>query len=143
MKNIGKYQGTPCYECTRDELYDLFLKKDKNTSKNIYIVDGVMVKNGIIIGYYDGMYVKEAYDGTPYFLPEKNNKWDEKFVEEVRAKQEERVSYSKKSNETKTENETAEVAIATSYEDLVNQKIDFGNYSKIVDEFFALLENEA
>lgn len=131
MKNIGKYQGVFCYECTKDELDEL-LREGKDSDKYIYIANGVMVRRGIVIGYYDGQHVKEVYNETPYFLPEKNSKWNEKFVEGVRAKQEERVSYSKKSNETSVD--------VLSYEDLVNQKIDFGNYSKIVDEFFALLE---
>ena len=43
-----------------------------------------------------------------------------------------------KNNET----EAAETSADVSYEDLVNQEINFGNYSKIVDEFFALLEGE-
>lgn len=136
MKNIGRYQGTPCYECTKDELYDL-LREGKGNDINIYIVNGVMVKKGIIIGYYDGNTVKEDYKGTPYLsemiYSEMKSKWDE----EERAKQ----YYSKK--KSKWDDETEAVATASSYEDLVKQDIDFGNYSKIVDEFFALLENEA
>jgi hypothetical protein len=46
-----------------------------------------------------------------------SSKWDEKFVEDVKA--------------TET---------AASYEELVKQDINFGNYSTVVDEFFALLE---
>ena len=143
MKNIGRYQGTPCYECTRDELYDL-LREGKGNDINIYIADGVMVKKGIIIGYYDGNTVKEDYKGTPYLsemiYSEMKSKWDE----EERAKQEEKVYYSKKKSkwDDETEAEAAEVATATSYESLVKQDIDFNDYSKIVDEFFALLEGE-
>ena len=139
MKNIGRYQGTPCYECTRDELYDLFLKKDRDSSKNIYIVDGVMVKNNIIIGHYDGQRVKENYDGIPYFasMAKETFTVNKGFTEEFKVKPEETK---KKSNKAEAKNETAVAVSDVSYEDLVNQEINFGNYSKIVDEFFALLE---
>ena len=50
-----------------------------------------------------------------------NSKWDEKFVEEVKAKQEGHMT-------------------VASYEELVKQDIDFGRYSTVVDQFFALLE---
>ena len=52
MKNIGRYQGIPCYECMKDELDDL-LREGKGNDNNIYIANGVMVKKSIIIGYYD------------------------------------------------------------------------------------------
>ena len=50
-----------------------------------------------------------------------NSKWKEEFVEEVREVQEGQVT-------------------EATYEELVKQKIDFGMYSTVVDEFFALLE---
>jgi hypothetical protein len=50
-----------------------------------------------------------------------NSKWDEEFVEEVKAAQESRMT-------------------VASYEELVKQDIDFGKYSTVVDQFFALLE---
>ena len=125
MKNIGKYQGTSCFQCTKDELDDL-LRKGKDDDKKIYIANGVMVKNGIIIGYYDGMYVKEDYSGTRYFV-----------ATAPKEEKESEVFYSKKKSKW---DETATAVSNVSYEDLVKQDIDFGNYSKIVDEFFALLE---
>ena len=129
MKNIGKYQGIPCFECTKEELYDL-LREDKDDGRNIYIANGIMVKKGIVIGYYDGQRVKDDYNETPYletisskdkvFYSKRKSKWDE---------------------EVETETEVAETsADVSSYDELVKQNIDFSNYSKVVDQFFATLE---
>lgn len=132
MKNIGKYNGVPCYTCTNSEWKNCYDKGTDN-GKQIFIIDGVMVKNNKIIGHYDGTHVKDRYDEQPYYVEVKvdrpkevsftaeNSKWDKEFVEEVRAKQEGRMT-------------------AASYEELVKQDIDFGKYSTVVDEFFALLE---
>ena len=138
MKNIGKYNGIPCYTCTNVEWKDLY-DGGKDNGKQIFIIDGVMVRNNKIVGHYDGTHVKDRYDEQPYFVEVKvdnsdvmafnkqkkatftaeNSKWDEKFVEEVK---------------------TAGTAVAASYEELVKQDIDFGKYSTVVDQFFALLE---
>lgn len=134
MKNIGKYQGVFCYTCTHKEWYEHY-KAGYNLEDYIFIIDGVMVRNNKIIGYYDGSRVEDRYDEKPYYVEKNkamngsrkvtitadNSKWDEKFVEEVKAMQEGRMT-------------------TASYEELVNQVIDFSNYSTIVDEFFALLE---
>lgn len=141
MKNIGKYNGVPCYTCTNVEWHDCY-KKGQDNGKQIFIIDGTMVQNNKIVGYYDGTHVKDRYDGQIYYVEVKvdnhdvmnlpkqhkkaiftveNSKWDEKFVEEMRAKQEGCMT-------------------VASYEDLVSQVIDFGKYSTVVDEFFALLE---
>ena len=140
MKNIGKYNGIPCYTCTDSEWYECYRKGNDN-GKQIFIIDGVMVQKNKIVGHYDGTHVKDRYDEQPYFVDVKadngdvmafnkqkkatstaeNSKWDEKFVEEVKTKQEGRVT------------------VAT-YEELVKQDIDFGKYSTVVDQFFALLE---
>ena len=129
MKNIGKYNGIPCYTCTNVEWKDCYDRGNDN-GKQIFIIDGVMVQKNKIIGYYDGQHVKDRYDEQPYYVEVKidnqkkatftaeNSKWDEKFVEEVKA------------------TETA----VSSYEELVKQDIDFGEYSTVVDQFFALLE---
>jgi hypothetical protein len=138
MKNIGNYNGIPCYECSHREYIDTY-NKDLDNGKQIFIVDGTMIRQNVIVGHYDGHHVKDSYDGKVYYRnddvmsfktpdPKKkvivtaeNSKWDEKFVEEVRA--------------------TQAVPMQTaSYEELVNQTIDFGKYSTVVDEFFALLE---
>lgn len=135
MKNIGKYEGVPCYECTHKEYVNTY-NSNLDNGKQIFIIDGIMVKQNVIIGKYDGQRVKDLYDGQVYYCNDDvmnfnkqkkasftadNSKYDEKFVEEVKAKQEERMT-------------------AASYEELVKQDIDFRRYSTVVDEFFALLE---
>lgn len=135
MKNIGKYNGIPCYECTYKEYVDAY-NKDLDTGKQIFIIDGTMVRQNVIVGKYDGQRVKDLYDGRVYYrnddvmefnkqkkasVTADNSKWDEKFVEEVKTTQESQVT-------------------AASYEELVKQDIDFRRYSTVVDEFFALLE---
>ena len=138
MKNIGKYNGIPCYTCTNTE-WKSYYDKGKDNGSQIFIIDGVMIRNNKIIGVYDGTHVKDRYDEQPYYVEVKvdngdvmafnkqkkatltadNSKWDEKFVEEVKA---------------------TEAVTAASYEELVKQDINFGKYSTVVDEFFALLE---
>ena len=139
MKNIGKYIGIPCYTCTNTE-WKSYYDKGKDDGKQIFIIDGIMVRNNKIVGHYDGQHVKDRYDEQPYFVAvatkdngdvmafnkqkkatftAENSKWDEKFVEEVKA---------------------TGTATAASYEELVKQDIDFGKYSTVVDQFFALLE---
>lgn len=135
MKNIGKYNSIPCYECTHKEYVNTY-NSNLDNGKQIFIIDGTMVRQNVIIGKYDGQRVKDLYDGQVYYRNDDvmnfnkqkkasftadNSKYDEKFVEEVKAKQEERVT-------------------AASYEELVKQDIDFRRYSTVVDEFFALLE---
>lgn len=135
MKNIGKYNSIPCYECTHKEYVDAY-NKDLDTGKQIFIIDGTMVRQNVIVGKYDGQRVKDLYDGRVYYrnddvmefnkqkkasVTADNSKWDEKFVEEVKMKQEGQMT-------------------VASYEELVKQDIDFGKYSTVVDQFFALLE---
>lgn len=127
MKNLGKYQGALCFECSEKEYQRIFNRGDDN-GKHIYIVNGTMIRKNKIIGYYDGNYVEDIYDGQSYFKTDvkdnhdvmsftaENSKWDEKFV-----KQESHMT-------------------VASYEELIKQDIDFRKYSTIVDEFFALLE---
>ena len=66
MKNIGKYQGVPCYECSDKEYKDV-LKSGQDDNK-IFIIDGTMVRKNIIIGYYNGSFVNDVYDGVPYVV---------------------------------------------------------------------------
>lgn len=135
MKNIGKYNGIPCYTCTNVEWKDCYDNGNDN-GKQIFIIDGTMVRQNVIIGKYDGQRVKDLYDGQVYYRNDdvmnfnkqkkasftaENSKWDEKFIEEVKAAQESRMT-------------------AVSYEELVKQDINFGKYSTVVDQFFALLE---
>lgn len=130
MKNIGKYHGIPCYECTR-KAYMAY--KDLDDGSKIFIIDGTMVRENIIVGKYDGKHVTDLYDGRIYCLPDEkkkatftaeNSKWDEKFVEEVKTAQESRSG----------------TTVVVPYEELVKQDFDFKKYSTIVDQFFALLE---
>lgn len=135
MKNIGKYNGIPCYECTHKEYVDAY-NKDLDTGKQIFIIDGTMVRQNVIVGKYDGQRVKDLYDGRVYYRNDDvmefnkqkkasvtvdNSKWNEKFTEEVKTAQESQMT-------------------AASYEELVKQDIDFRKYSTVVDQFFALLE---
>ena len=136
MKNIGKYNGILCYTCTNVEWKDAY-DRGQDDGKQIFIIDGVMVRNNKIVGYYDGKHVKDKYDEQPYYVEVKvdngdvmafnkqkkatftaeNSKWDE----EVKAAQ-------------------AGTTVVVPYEELVKQDIDFGRYSTVVDQFFALLE---
>ena len=135
MKNIGKYNGVPCYECTHKEYVNTY-NSNLDNGKQIFIIDGTMVRQNVIVGKYDGQRVKDLYDGQVYYrnddvmefnkqkkasVTADNSKWNEKFAEEVKVKQEGQV-------------------IAASYEELVKQDIDFRRYSTVVDQFFALLE---
>lgn len=131
MKNIGRYNGIACYECTYNEYIDVY-NKDLDDGKQIFIIDGTMVRQNVIIGQYDGKRVKDLYDGCVYYCNDdvmefnrqkkaENSKCNEKPAEEVNEKQEGQMT-------------------ATTYEELVKQDIDFGKYSVVVDEFFALLE---
>ena len=129
MKHIGKYAGTPCYECTNVEWKDCYDRGNDN-GKQIFIIDGVMVRNNKIVGYYDGTHVKDRYDEQPYYI-------------EVKVDNHDVMNMSKRNKEAETADdnaEEAEVVTAASYEDLVKQDIDFGRYSTVVDEFFSLLE---
>ena len=80
----------------------------------------------MVIGYYDGNYVREEHNGKPYYetVPKDNHDKQDKgafTAEEVKEKQEGSMS-------------------VVSYEELVKQDIDFSKYSTVVDKFFALLE---
>ena len=136
MKNIGKYNGVPCYTCTNAE-WKACYDQGQDNGRQIFIIDGVMVQRNKIVGHYDGQHVKDRYDEQPYYVDyndvmsfnkqkkatvtAENSKWKEEFVEEVKAAQEGQVT-------------------EATYEELVKQKIDFGMYSTVVDEFFALLD---
>ena len=109
MKNIGKYNSIPCYECTNVEWKERYDRGNDN-GKQIFIIDGVMVRNNKIVGYYDGKHVRDVYDEQPYFV----EMW---------------------------KTETAhEVSPITGDEEVVAKEIHFSDYSRVVDEFFALLE---
>ena len=110
MKNLGKYNGISCYECTNAE-WKSYYDKGKDDGYQIFIIDGIMVKKNKIIGYYDGQHVKDRYDEQPYYV-------------EVKCKKAETAR---------------EVSSTTGDEGEVMKEICFSDYSKVVDEFFALL----
>jgi hypothetical protein len=116
MKNIGKYQGTPCYECTDREYKEVY-KKKQDDGHQIYIIDGTMVKRGIIIGHYDGNSVRDVYDGVPYLVQHEPGPQREM---------------------TETADKPVDVSVPTG--EVAIKEINFADYSKVVDEFFALLE---
>ena len=115
MKNIGKYNGVFCYTCTNAEWKDCY-NRGQDDGKQIFIIDGVMVRNNKIIGHYDGQHVKDRYDEQPYYVEIKVNNHD-----------------------TCKKAETADSAEAVSYEEVVTKEICFADYSRVVDELFALL----
>ena len=131
MKHIGKYAGTPCYECTNVEWKDCYDRGNDN-GKQIFIIDGVMVRNNKIVGYYDGTHVKDRYDEQPYYVEVKVDNHDVMNLPKQR----------KKAKAACDDVEKVEAGTVTtaSYEELVKQNIDFGKYSTVVDEFFSLLE---
>ena len=116
MKNIGKYNGIPCYECTNVEWKDRY-DRGQDNGKQIFIIDGVMVHNNKIVGYYDGKHVRDVYDEQPYFV----EMWKTETAHEVSPT-------------------TGEDEEPVSYEEVVAKEIHFSDYSRVVDEFFALLE---
>ena len=123
MKNIGRYNGISCYECSHSEYVNAYDNK-LDDGKQIFIIDGTMVQKNTIIGYYDGKHVNDVYDGKMYYAKMPSQKKttavtaDNKFVEEVK------VSSS----------------TGATYEEVVAKDICFSDYSKIVDGFFAKLE---
>ena len=116
MKNIGKYNGIPCYTCNNVEWKDYY-DKGKDNGKQIFIIDGIMVCNNKIVGYYDGKHVTDRYDECAYYV----ETWKPETAREV-------------PSTTGNEEETV------SYEEVVVKEIRFSDYSRVVDEFFALLE---
>ena len=70
MKNIGKYHGIACYECSDKEYKEVYRNNEDN-GRQIFIIDGVMVKNNVIIGHYNGSFVTDVYDGVPYIVEKK------------------------------------------------------------------------
>ena len=110
MKNIGIYKGYNCYTCSDKEYNESTIRPDA-----IYIIDGTMVRNGLIVGHYNGNVVRDVYDCVPY----KVRRTPGPEIEIVKTE---------KKNEKKTE----EVKLDTD--------IDFSKYSKVVDEFFRLLD---
>jgi hypothetical protein len=103
MKHIGVYKGYNCYTCSDKEYNECTIRPDA-----IYIIEGTMVRNGLIVGHYDGNTVRDVYDCVPY---------------KVRHEPGPQVKISE-GNKNDSEN-VVELP-----------QIDFKDYSKVVDEFF-------
>ena len=85
--------------------------KDCDDGQYIYIIDGTMVRRNRIIGHYDGRNVRDRYDGVPYVVECKPG--------------------------PQKEMKPIKVSDAVGVE---SKDINFADYSKIVDEFFANLD---
>lgn len=112
MESIGIYKGYKCYVCTDKQYNEGTIRPDV-----VYIIDGTMVRNGIIIGHYDGNMVREVYDCVPYKV--RHEPGPQMKINEGR----------KKDDENAVKNDVIGLP-----------QIDFKDYSKVVDEFFRLLE---
>lgn len=117
MKNIGKYNGIPCYECSHSEYVRVY-DQDNDDGKQIFIIDGNMVKNNVVVGYYDGHRVKDMYDGKVYWRGR-----------EARAASNDVMDFNKKP-QTPASTGTAEI-----------KEIVYSDYTKVVDDFFAHLND--
>lgn len=114
MKNIGKYQGIPCYMCTEREYKDA-LNSGQDNGRQIFIIDETMVKRNEIIGYYDGRHVRDVYDGVPY------------------------VVVKQPGPQMPVEKEPEKVSVPTGETEI--KEIVYSDYTKIVDDFFAHLDD--
>ena len=113
MKNIGKYNGIPCYTCTNTEWHECY-RNGSDNGKQIFIIDETMVKKNEIIGYYDGKHVRDVYDGVPYVVERQPGP------------------------QMPVEKEP-EVSVATGTTEI--KEIVYSDYTKIVDDFFAHLND--
>ena len=111
MRTIGKYNGIVCYECTEKEYRDLC--NSGRVDGNIYIIDETMVRNNIIVGYYNGKSVRDVYDAVPYMV--KREPGPEREMTPVK--------------EERKEEPITEIV--------------FSDYSRVVDEFFENLGVES
>ena len=133
MNVIGTFRGMKCYACSLPVYRDIY-KNDMDVGDRIFIIGGTMVRKNKVIGYYDGSYVKEVYDGESYLKEEAIKKSAYKAggnaaVDQVNTKVN-TMSPKKPEPEVAKEPETA----------ITIKEIRFTDYSKVVDEFFALLE---
>ena len=112
MKRIGTYNNYQCYECDIDE-YKKCHDKDSLVKGNIYIIDGTMVKDNIIVGYYNGKSVRDDYDGREYMPKVKKPK-------------------------TAEEPQTA----TSSTTGLEVKEINYNDYTGVVDKFFEDLKTK-
>ena len=146
MKNIGKYRGVDCFECSNSEWQTV----GKNFPEVIFIINGVMVKNGVIIGHYDGKTVKDNWDGIKYSTRVLSDYQTEVAIGRAREKLKETKKVPEFFEDEKKETKAKAyepVNYATfggkpeeTFENF-DGKIDWAVYSSVVDEFFATLKD--
>ena len=141
MKNIGNYRGVDCFECSNKEWEAI----GKNFPEIIFVINGVMVKNGVIIGHYDGNKVKDCWDGKKYDARASNDYQMELAIGRAKEKLKETKRVPEFFEDEKKEVRTYECSTVgeTFKETEVNfdTKMDWASYSSVVDEFFANLKN--
>ena len=69
---IGMYQGIPCYRMNFEDYVALNYK----SKDEIYIIDGDMVLNNRIIGYYNGKVVTECQEPYEVYIKDKKKEVD-------------------------------------------------------------------
>lgn len=111
MEHIGNYQGVICCRCSMNEYEEMYHRKDIDNDM-IYIINGTMVHNGIIVGYYDGRHVVDDYNAKKFYVKEKKPVPMKPVG----------VRETARENEMKNEMKIPD--------------IDFKMYSQIVDKFF-------
>jgi hypothetical protein len=143
MIKIGTYNGQVCYRTSTENYYE-YLLEDKIDEHAIYIIEndkGKMVRDGIIIGYYDGKHVKDDYNGIKYNMTERVKKalsgLGNSAVEASKAMVD--MYETMKKEKAKTANTTSLVS-ATG--ELTVPDIDFSQYSGVVDNFFKELKTK-
>jgi hypothetical protein len=125
MNYIGTFKNAKCFKGSFSAYRDLF-NRGLVSPNFIYIIQddrGTMVWNNTIIGYYNGETVREVFDKVPYLRKLDGNAAVDQANNKVKT-----MPVKKPEPQVAKEPETA------------IKEICFADYSKVVDEFFALLE---
>lgn len=125
MDYIGTFKNAKCFKGSFSTYRDLF-NRGLASPNFIYVIQddrGTMVWNNTIIGYYNGDTVREVFDKVPYLKKLDGNAAVDQVNDKVKT-----MPPKKPKPEVAKEPETAA------------KEIRFTDYSKVVDEFFALLE---
>ena len=141
---IGTYNGTGCYEITKEEFANNKLYEFKDDL--IYIVKddhGVMVRNNRVIGYYNGRTVEKVDKEQIYMLDMSKRAKTEGSMKDVKLSDAFLKMFGEKVEEKETskakpkrKKEATPQVESMTYEEVVAQEIVFSDYSKVVDEFF-------
>lgn len=68
MKNkIGTFTGIPCYKMSFED----YVALEPKFKSEIYIIDGEMVLDNKVIGYYNGKVVREYYEPYEVYIKDK------------------------------------------------------------------------